>query len=547
MQESNSIQQNEFNTAVTAATVYTDRALLTRSGKTSLKAGQQSLYFDHFPQDLVEDSLRVTGSGNADLTIEDFKIRTRHFREVPESRVRTLMEEKEKLVHQKKQYAAELSVIEDQKAFLKEIRVHTTESISKDFERRKPETSDWKETLTFLGTESNLLNSQMLEIQAKVEAIDEEIKLIDQSLKQAANLKNKVRKQVQVEVNAREAGDFVFEISYLIHRASWHPTYDARVDSTAKKVTLRYYGAVTQTTGEDWSDVKVTLSTARPHIGGNAPELYPWHLNLYQEVAMDMMMEESAVAASAPARPKMKKSAAPRGSFGGGGQERSRSMAFAQAQVVSGEGASVLFTPEGKSDIPGDGTTGKLLVMEGEFESKFNYLTLPKLNEFVYLTAKIKNSSEFPLLPGQISIFKDNSFVSKSHLQELVTPDEEFELSLGVDEAIKVKHQLKKKFGDEKGLFNKSKVTQYAYRIELNNQRDTEEVVTVRDQIPVSQDDEIKVKLEQIEPAEHADKNTDELPAGALEWKITLPARSKQPIEFSFSVAHGKDTRIDGL
>lgn len=542
MQESNTSKPNEFLTAVTAATVYTDRALLTRSAPTSIEAGKQTLYFDHFPQDLVEDSLRVTGSGDAALSIEDFKIHTKHFREVPESRVHTLIEEKEKLVRQKKQHAAELSVIDEQKVFLKEIRVHSTESISKDFERRKPETSDWKETLTFLGAESNELNLEMLAIQDKMESIDEEIKLIDQSLNQAANIKNKVRKQVQVEVDASTQGDFTFEISYLIHQARWSPTYDARVNSAEKKVTLRYYGAVTQTTGEDWTDVQVTLSTARPHIGGNAPQLHPWSLNLHQDLHMDMMMDE-AVSASAPAAPRRMKKSAPR-SVGG---NRSQEMAYGQTQVVGGEGASVLFTPLGKSDIPGNGSTGKLLVMEQEFDSEFNYLTLPKLNKYVYLTAKITNTSEFPLLPGQISIFKDNSFVSKSHLTELVTPDEKFELSLGVDESIKVKHKLKKQFGDEKGLFNKSKVTQYAYHIELNNQRDTEETVTVRDQIPVSQDDEIKVKLDQISPAEHADKNKDELPAGALEWKITLPARSKQPIEFSFSVSHGKDTRIDGM
>ena len=546
MQESTETRPFEFSTTVKEVTVYTDRAMVTRIAETQLETGSHTIYLDNVPDKLNEDSIRVNGFGGAKVLIEDFKVHQIHYREVPESRIRTLMDEKEKLEKQRKIHEAEIGVIEDQKSFLKEIRVSTTDSISQGFERRKPEIKDWREVLHFLGEEANRLNLQVAEIEGKIEFIDEEIRLIDVSLKQADSLQRKVRKQIQVKVEVQEAGDFNFSIGYLIHNALWRPMYDARVNTGEKKVVLRYYGAVVQKTGEDWKDVRVILSTARPHIGGNAPELRKWALSIRPEVNDMVRSAPIAMAAAAPS-PKRKKSRAKgeADSFGGGGIQEEA--VIAKTQVISGDGASVLFTPEGSSDIPGDGSNTKLLVMEGEFGSKFRYLTIPKLSEHVYLSAEIRNNTEYPLLPAPLNIFLDNNYVGRSMVKELVTPEEEFELSLGVDEAIKVKRKLKKKFGDEKGLFTKSKTEEFAYQIDINNQRANEEWVTVRDQIPVSENDDIKVKLNSISPQEHIEKKDEELPEGTLEWKVKLAPRTKEKIEFSFTVSHGKDIDIQGL
>ncbi len=548
MQENTETRPIEFPTVVEEVTVYTDRAMVTRLAETQLSVGSHTVYLDNLPDALDADSVRVNGFGSAKVIIEDFKIHQIHYREVPESRIRTLMEEKEKLEKQRKIHAAEIVVIEDQKAFLKEIRVSTTDSISQGFERRKPEIKDWRDVLHFLGEEANRLNLQVTEIEGKIAFIDEEVRLIDASLKQAASLQKKVRKQIQVKVEVKEAGEFNFSIGYLIHNALWRPMYDARVDTAEKKVVLRYYGAVVQKTGEDWENVRVILSTSRPHIGGNAPELHKWALSVrpeYNEMVRSAPWMEASMA-PAGASPKRKKMRAQEReeAFGGAIMEEAE---VAQTQVVSGDGASVLFTPEGRSDIPGNGSSTKLLIMEGEFASKFKYLTIPKLSEHVYLSAEIKNNTEYPLLPAQLSIFLDNNYIGRSWIKELVTPDEEFELSLGVDEAIKVKRKLKKKFGDEKGLFTKSKTEEFAYQIELNNQRNSEEEITVQDQIPVSEDDDIKVKLNTISPQEHIEKKDEVLPEGTLEWKIQLKPRTKETLEFSFTVSHGKDVNVQGL
>ena len=81
-----------------------------------------------------------------------------------------------------------------------------------------------------------------------------------------------------VELECQAAGDLTLELSYTVPQVGWYPLYDARVDFAKGKAELSSFAVVRQTTGEDWSDVQLTLSTARPSVGGRMPELTPWYL-----------------------------------------------------------------------------------------------------------------------------------------------------------------------------------------------------------------------------------------------------------------------------
>src|SRR5207302_1107844 len=49
-------------------------------------------------------------------------------------------------------------------------------------------------------------------------------------------------------------------LSYLVGNASWWPQYRIRATADNAPVRLEYLAAVVQQTGENWSDVRVTLS-----------------------------------------------------------------------------------------------------------------------------------------------------------------------------------------------------------------------------------------------------------------------------------------------
>ena len=79
------------------------------------------------------------------------------------------------------------------------------------------------------------------------------------------------------------AGEVQIELSYLLYGASWRPRYDARVDAAAGRVKLTQQALVSQRTGEDWANVALALSTARPSAATRLPdEPDPWYLDLYK-------------------------------------------------------------------------------------------------------------------------------------------------------------------------------------------------------------------------------------------------------------------------
>lgn len=532
----------EIATEVSSVTVFTRQALIKRTGSTNLRAGKYAVDLTNLPHNVQENTVQVSGNGDAVVTLVDFRIQAQSHRDLPKSALDTLKEEKEKLERDKENALDKIAVVQRQVEFLQGIGVHTSEAISSDFDRKTPDVSEWKNIIEFLGHEGNGLNVQLRNLEQDVRDLDEKVKEIDFHLAQADNSEVKLRRKVNVELLVETEGNFTFEVSYLSNEAHWMPQYDARVNTESKAVQLRYYGTVTQRTGEDWSQVQVLLSTARPHLGGKPPQLHAWQLSMHVEYLEEASPMALASAAPAPKRKKsVARSAMREESYGGGGAR------MQSAEVVSGEGASVVFSPLNRSDVPGNGTPSRLLVMENEFANEFRHLTVPKLAAHVYLTTEVTNSTEYPLLPGEIRLFLNGNFVGNSRLSQLITPGEKFELHLGVNEAFKVKHELRKRFDDEKGLLSKSRVRSFEYVITLDNQGPTTEKVVVRDQLPVSTDDNIKVKTDYLRPETNPNQKSDDFPLGTLEWVLEMESRQKQTVEFGFTVSHGREDRIVGL
>ena len=124
------------------------------------------------------------------------------------------------------------------------------------------------------------------------------------------------------------------------------------------------------------------------------------------------------------------------------------------------------------------------------------YLTVPKRLATAYLTAKVINTSDFPLLAGQMNVFLDDTFVATSELRSVMS-GEKFDLALGADEGISVKHKRVRKFTEDTGLTNSGKRIAYEYLITIqNNKKKTAERVIVADQIPLSRNEKIVVKVQ---------------------------------------------------
>ena len=297
-----------------------------------------------------------------------------------------------------------------------------------------------------------------------------------------------------------------------------------------------YLGQVTQRSGEDWPDVAMTLSTARPALTTLQPELKPWYLNVYTPPP-----PAPAPQVRAAVMRKMDTAEAPPEfdavSFGASPAPVAMEALSAQ---VSAEGASVTFQLVQKVFVPSDGTSHKVTVTTFDLSPKIDYLTVPKLAEAVYRRAKIVNRSDFLLLDGPAGLFIEGGFVGTLPLKR-TAPNEEFELSLGVDDRVTVKRELKAREVDKKLIGDRRRL-RVAYEIEIKNLRAQKIDLEVRDQFPVSRHEQVKVKLEACDP-----KPIEQTDLNELKWRFTLEPNAKTAARFEFSIEQPTTLQVQGL
>lgn len=542
---------------VTKAVLYTDRALVTRTLEVEFEqAGSFQVVAEGLPENIDEASFRVTGKGQANVLIADVKLIREFHQKVPNETIRDLQTLIEQTQEEAKKVDDQLKVLEDQRGFLNSVQEFSAEAFTREVEVRPPNVEDWEKMLDFQGRNRRKLNDKSYALLREKKAIQEKIQKLQADLNQLRGAAGKWRKNAVVEVEVDTPGDLTLSLSYQVRDASWKPFYEARVDSETKNVRLSYFGLVEQRSGEDWTGIALELSTARPHIGGNPPTLHAWYLRPWTPPPPANLMRSGAAPGGGGAkRKKMAKGRMERETE----EEMDEGFAVAMsapapvparertAEVSAGPGASVQFLVPGESDVPGDGSSSKHKIMEQEFPCKFRYLSLPKLAELVYLTAEVENTSDFPLLPGKMNIFRDGGFIGSANISQLVTSGETFELNLGVDEAVRIKRKLLKRKGAEKGLFTKNRRMEYAFQIQVENKRKTDEVIVVRDQIPVSQEEKIEVEVTKIEPTENPAKDKEKLPNGTIEWSLEIPAGSAKNCELAFTVEHPREMKVDGM
>jgi uncharacterized protein (TIGR02231 family) len=197
---------------------------------------------------------------------------------------------------------------------------------------------------------------------------------------------------------------------------------------------------------------------------------------------------------------------------------------------------SVTFLVPGKQSIKSDGSEEKVTIYSGEFNAQLQYATVPMRQPYAYLTAKVKNETEVPFLAGEANVFLDGNFVTVSKLKQ-VAPTEEFSISLGIDESLRVEYKLVKEFEKEGGnLFSKKSIVKsFEYQFKITNFKKSAEEITLWDQLPISQSEQLKVHL--IEPAYKGDttefkKQEDE----KLKWILNIKPGEERIVPFSFTV-----------
>lgn len=528
----------EADSAITAATVFADRATLTRKTTIDIPAGAHEVTFENLPIRLYPDSLRVEGKGGASVILGALSHKVINQADLIVPREKEISDQIRILDDRKLIINAEIEALSQKKAFF-------TNLMGKASERSREEIADfnlkpdqWTGAAAAVadGIEEAQKNTVLKQLEMR--KIDEELAKLRQDLNQLRT-GSKQSYTVALPVEAKSATRLSLELIYQMPNATWRPVYDARLDTKTGKLEIVQYGAVTQRTGEDWTDINLTLSTARPHRGASLPPLQPMWVDLGQAYAKRSRgMAESSMMAQNLAAPMAADMAMEAEIM----EERDAVMRTA---TIDTGGFTAEYHIPGPSDVLADGTESKLLIGPFATKTDMQIHVKPQLSSDAFLVAHTILEGEAPILPGSVSLFRDGAYVGQNSLP-LLRPGKDYNLFFGIDDQIEVKRETLEDKAGEAGLLGRDNVKEQRTITSINNLRNKAIALVVTESVPVSKNKDIETEIlkDHTTPGYREDLENKK---GVLQWTKDLAAGQKTDIKLGWKVTWPKDESIIGL
>jgi len=336
--------------------------------------------------------------------------------------------------------------------------------------------------------------------------------------------------QVIVTVSADQAVTGSVEISYMVSDAGWVPSYDLRSVTASAPVQLTYKANIYQRSGEDWDNVKLKLSTSNPNRSNIKPILPPWYVNYYTGIRDKKI---PTMARPQSAGNVMTLSSTDEEALESKMKEMTPAQSAANYSQLVETMTNVEFDINLAYDVPSDGVSHIVSVKTSDLPATYVHYLVPKLESEAFLLARVTGWEGLNLLPGSANIFYEGTYIGVTVLNPSVINDT-LDLALGRDNGITVTRT--KLPGKESTKFLGSEVTKtIVYELRMKNNKSKEIHLIVEDQIPISQNKEIKVALQDGAKADYNERT------GLLKWDFSLGTKEYKSLKFAFQVTHNKD------
>lgn len=525
-------------TKVSAATVFTDRARVVRTGRSEVAGGQSRLMVVDLPVELDPKSVRVSLRSERSATLLGVDVRQTFHERPSAEKVRSLEDQLQLLMDAD---SVDSDAVDRCTQALKHIDgiADSGRDFARSLARGQCKIGDLAELQRFMRERKESIQQELRLLATQKRLRHLEITRVRQEIEQLAQVQATTRKCVAVDLRMDVGAEVELDVTYVIRNAGWNPIYDARY--TDGRITLSYLAEVQQKTGEDWAGIALTLSTARPSVATKIPRLKAWNLHAHQ--ANYDMLADAMPATKAGTIARSAKAIAVQAAIAHTMPRASKEMpaeAAHETAKVESTGAAVSFQIPSSVDVPSDDSPHKVTVGVFDLTPNLDYVAVPKMADGVFRRAKATNASQSPILPGKAQLFVDGEFFGATELG-LVAPKAQFELHLGVDDRIRAERtQTKRDFS--KSIMGGRKRIQFGYVIELENHTDKPQEMTIVDGIPRPQHEDIKVTLDHVDPK--PDRQDD---LNVVVWKLKLDPGAKRKIQYEFTVDHPRDMPVSGL
>jgi TonB-dependent SusC/RagA subfamily outer membrane receptor len=444
----------------------------------------------------------------------------------------------------------------------------------------------FKSLIEIYGTNTEKLNLEILKTQRQIKAYGKEMSNLQNQLNEISSKQDLPSGEISVLVSSDHPVTSKIQISYITDNAEWYPTYDIRYMAADKPVYISYKANIKQSTSIDWVNVKLSLSNAKTELSAGIPELNPFYLQFYRAVANALQGQVAGLQIEDPvvlgygtikirgmaslnsaltplyvvdgvpqnnidylkadeiAKVDVLKDASTTAIYGSRGAngvvlvttKKNKDQSNAPLTIVSRNEITKEFVVDDVQSILSDGKLNTIKFRDAEVKANYEFKTVPKKSEHIYLVGKISDWYNTDLSDGEVNLYAENSFVGQSTINTSQFSDT-LDISFGIDNGISVKREKINDYSETKLLGSNKKET-LAWKIKIRNNKGYDITTKILDQIPVTTNKDI-----QVEPLEISGGNWNEI-TGEVEWNLKLKPNETKEVILKYAVKYPKNERV---
>ncbi len=492
---------------ITQVTVYPGRASVTREADVVLPAGTSEVVFSGLPQGIDSQALQIGIAGAKGVSLGEVDVTpSAASRNVPPNpmaqRIKKLADER----------AAQQVVIDTLRA-KRGMMLHfaATSPAKLTLDGKPLDIDQWSKAFDSLEAALAKTSDELRVAKAKQADIDAALASLRSTPPPSPVQRSR---DISLAVTSASAITAHVTLTYQVMGAGWTPVYEARLsmgsDPKTADVNLIRRAEVRQSTGEPWNNVKLTLSNSTIGYRTKAPDVTTQLVDILPKAPPPrpvlQTMSKFAAAPMVDAR---------------------------QAAQVTHHGIDVAFKVPGTVSLGGQGVQAQFELTNTKAAAALRLKIAPAFSQMAFVDAILANDPKIALLPGPVSLYRNGLFVGKAYVP-LTAPGARLDLGFGADPGIKVARHTVNLDKAGPGFISSSRTQTWDYSTEITNTHDFPVEVEVVDRVPVSQNNDVSVKLlPQTSPGTAKPRPGQR---GLMFWNFTLKPQEVRTLRLAWQV-----------
>jgi uncharacterized protein (TIGR02231 family) len=516
-------------------TVYRDSAIVTRTGRVEIPAGEHRLIVRGLSERVEPATLRLSAESR-NLKLAGVEVQRIVEGDLVNPAERALTRKLRDLDDQKGAIQDEITSAQAQIKLLEGVIAAPT---GMGTNAAAVSAANIPGLVGAVGTGDAAARARIRAAHLRIRDLDAETETTKAELAKIATAR-KASTELRVSITATSGGTVPVSLDYQMGGVSWGWQYEARLDSQARKVALIRQAQLAQGTGEDWKDVELTISTARPGMNAITPQIRSAFVRFappQQHYGGGGEVEEIVVtgARGSSRLDRIRSSKAGAMDMSGVPEQA----ASANAEVFATDFVADYRIP-GRVSVNADRQPRVYPITDDALAVDLVARAILPADRAAYLEAKLNYQGEVPIDAGDVQLYRDDAFVGIGALP-LVLPGADVRIPFGQDDRIRIVVRDEREDSGNTAL-TKDRVEQHKRRFEVTSFHANALPIEVIDRVPVASEDDIKVEV--LKGATAPTSRDFDGHAGVFLWRLTGEPRRTETIRHYYSVRFPRNRQL---